>query len=79
MKKFRLYGTSACHLCEVAHGLVARQTANMAGFDVEEVDISDSEALFARYGVVIPVLQHPDLRKLNWPFDDQQLREFLAS
>jgi Glutaredoxin-like domain (DUF836) len=79
MKKFRLYGTSACHLCEVAHAMVAKEKAAKGGFEVDEVDISESDALCERYGVTIPVLQHPDSRELNWPFNDQQLREFMAS
>jgi hypothetical protein len=79
MKKFRLYGTSACHLCELAHAMVAKEKATAGEFEVDEVDISESEALFERYGVAIPVLQHPDSRELNWPFNDQQLRDFLTS
>jgi len=79
MKKFKLYGTSACHLCGLAQGMIANQQLSMARFDVEVVDISESDALFERYGVTIPVLQHPDNRELNWPFCTQQLRDFLAS
>lgn len=47
--------------------------------EVEEVDISVSDALFERYGVRIPVLQHPDEKELDWPFSPQQLRDFLTS
>jgi fructose-1,6-bisphosphatase/inositol monophosphatase family enzyme len=79
MKKFRLYGTSACHLCELAQGMLASEKLSMGSFDVEEVDISASDALFERYGVTIPVLQHPDDRELNWPFCAQQLHDFLIS
>jgi hypothetical protein len=49
------------------------------GLVIEDVDISESDALFERYGVRIPVLQHPDGRELNWPFSQAQLRAFLAS
>ncbi len=79
MKKFRLYGTSACHLCDLAQDMLASQQLSLGGFDVEEVDISESEALSERYGVTIPVLQHPDDRELNWPFSRAQLRAFLVS
>jgi hypothetical protein len=79
MKKFRLYGTSACHLCELALDMIVNQQVALGCFDVEKVDISESDALFARYGVTIPVLQHPDYRELNWPFNARQLRDFLAS
>ena len=79
MKVFRLYGTSACHLCEMAQRMIMTQRVSIDGFDLEEVDISESNALFERYGVRIPVLQHPDERELYWPFEVQQLRDFLAS
>ena len=79
MKIFRLYGTSACHLCELALEMVMGQQLAMGGFEVEEVDISASDALFQRYGLLIPVLQHPDQRELNWPFGPEQLQAFLAS
>lgn len=47
--------------------------------DFAEVDISESEILFERYGLRIPVLQHPDGRELNWPFSPSQLQAFLSS
>ena len=79
MKTFTLYGTSACHLCELAHAMIATQGASSADFTVREVDISESDELFERYGVLIPVLQHPDGRELNWPFSVAQLQSFLLS
>ncbi len=79
MKNYRLYGTSACHLCELAQGMIVAEEPLRGGFVVEEVDISESDVLFERYGVRIPVFQHPDGRELNWPFSQVQLREFLVS
>jgi hypothetical protein len=76
---FRLYGTSACHLCETAAGMLTAQMAAAQDVDFEEVDISESELLFERYGLRIPVLQHPDDRELNWPFSPSQLQAFLSS
>ena len=78
MNTFKLYGTSGCHLCEIAQEMIIKQRSSNSGFDLEVVDISESDALFARYGVTIPVLQHPDGRELNWPFLAQQLRDFLT-
>jgi hypothetical protein len=69
-----LYGTSACHLCEVAEALLNRQEAVFS-----KVDISESDTLFERYGLLIPVLHHPDGRELNWPFSEAQLSTFLAA
>lgn len=67
-----LYGTSACHLCELAAGLLQQ-----ADLEFEEVDISESDALFERYGVTIPVLRREDGAELNWPFDTASLRNFV--
>ena len=79
MKTFRLYGTSACHLCETAHAMIMSEQGSSVAFGVMEVDISESDSLFGRYGVRIPVLQHPDGRELDWPFSELKLQEFLAS
>jgi len=78
LKHFTLYGTSACHLCELAEAVIAEQLG-CGGVSVEAVDISGSDELLARYGVVIPVLRHPDGRELRWPFDSLAASEFLAS
>ena len=72
-KHYRLFSTSACHLCELAVSLL-----NQAGVDFEVVDISDSDELFLRYGVRIPVLCTATGRELDWPFDGQQLLAFVA-
>jgi hypothetical protein len=86
--QFILYGTSACHLCEIAEQMLQlqqnsqQQVASAPGgtpFDFDKVDISESDLLFERYGVLIPVLRHPDGRELNWPFSPEQLEQFLAS
>ena len=80
---FTLYGTSACHLCDIAEQMLQLQQnlQQQAGtpFDFDKVDISESDTLFERYGVLIPVLRHPDGRELNWPFSPEQLEQFLAS
>ena len=46
--------------------------------DFHKVDISESDALFERYGVLIPVLRHPDGGELHWPFSAEQLEQFLC-
>ncbi|MCB1689331.1 MAG: glutaredoxin family protein [Halioglobus sp.] len=79
MKVFRLYGTSACHLCEQAEGMLVTRLVAFADTGCEQVDIAESDELFERYGLRIPVLQHPDGRELGWPFTDGQLQAFLAS
>jgi Glutaredoxin-like domain (DUF836) len=79
VKTFRLFGTSACHLCETAADMLAAQIAIGQEGEFAEVDISESEILFERYGLRIPVLQHPDGRELNWPFSSSELQAFLSS
>jgi hypothetical protein len=73
-----LYSTSACHLCELAKGVVAQLQDEGQAIVLREVDISESDVLFERYGVRIPVLQAPDGRELGWPFDKAGLRVFLG-
>ena len=78
MRRFVLYGTEACHLCEQALGLLEEAGVGLE-LTLEEVDISEDDGLFERYGLTIPVLRHPDGAELGWPFDVAQLRAFLAS
>lgn len=68
-----LYGTSACHLCEIAQAMLEH-----SGASFELVDISESDSLFERYGVTIPVLKRGDDAQLNWPFGEEELVVFLA-
>jgi hypothetical protein len=79
LAQFTLYGTSACHLCELAEQLLQQVWQAGPSFECDVVDISESDELFERYGLVIPVLRHPDGRELNWPFAAAQLRAFLDS
>jgi hypothetical protein len=44
----------------------------------EKSDISESDLLFERYGLRIPVLLHPDGSELGWPFDAVLLRQFVS-
>lgn len=71
-----MYGTKDCHLCELAQELVDSVRRPGADPVVEVVDIADSDDLFERYGLRIPVLLHPDGRELNWPFTAVELTEF---
>ena len=79
MDHFILYSTSACHLCEVAEGMLLELRSSGGEVSYDKCDIADSDQLFARYGLRIPVLVHPDGRELGWPFDLASLREFIAS
>lgn len=74
MTTLTLYSTSACHLCELAKGLMEG-----AGLAFEEVDIAQSDELFELYGVRIPVLRHPDGRELGWPFGPEDVAAFVGA
>ena len=75
-----LYGTEACHLCELAEALLVRVTsASTMEWHWQKVDISETDALFDRYGWVIPVVAAPDGSELHWPFDQPALEAFILS
>ena len=68
-----LYTTAGCHLCEHAEAILDAE-----GLAFLAVDIADSDALMARYGVRIPVVATASGRELGWPFDASALTAFLA-
>lgn len=76
-----LYGTSACHLCEVAEALLAQVLAGFGAAEqpqIELIDVADSDALIERYGTRIPVLRRVgDGVELDWPFDALQAQRLL--
>ena len=73
-----LYGTSACHLCEVAEALLQQQQKTHT-FNYIKCDVSESDELFTQYGVRIPVLRRDDGAELGWPFNTPELDAFLAN
>lgn len=78
MKKLVLYGTDACHLCELAEALLNQLDPSL--IRVEKEDISLSDELMERYAIRIPVLRDPETDKeLGWPFELEQLLDYLES
>ena len=72
-----LFSTSACHLCELAEALLMPWVAR--GWVVCVEDISESDELFHRYGLLIPMLRRHDTgAELRWPFDAEGLAAFLG-
>jgi thiol-disulfide isomerase/thioredoxin len=70
---FVLYGTSGCHLCELAMEEIKR-VQTLLPVQVMAIDIAESDELVEDYGLKIPVLRHIESGKeLGWPFDAQQL------
>lgn len=70
-----LYQRDDCHLCDLALAVLADARAP----EFESVFIDGDEALEARYGERVPVLRHVAYgADLDWPFDVEGLRQFLA-
>ena len=70
-----LYQRDHCHLCDLA----LEELAQARVPEFESVFIDGDDALEARYGLRMPVLRD-DARdiELDWPFDAEKLRGFLA-
>ncbi|MBV1915534.1 MAG: glutaredoxin family protein [Pseudomonadales bacterium] len=86
MKTLYLYTTLGCHLCEEAE-LMMEPLLREKGFDLKKIEISESEKLVEQYGIRIPVIglpeEHPQQKRgepteLGWPFDLNQLKQFLT-
>lgn len=82
-----MLSTSGCHLCDQAHEmvnyLIAKDSEIAATLHFEVKDIADDDALVERYGIRIPVLRYlskePGLTKeLNWPFELEELSDWLV-
>lgn len=77
MKQIILYTTSGCHLCEQAKALLEPLVTSRRLW-LKEVEIADSDELLAHYGVRIPVIAMGGAgAELNWPFDSQELEDFV--
>jgi hypothetical protein len=72
-----LFGTSACHLCELAQEVLEYYSGHCAEIQFSTSDISESNELFQQYGLKIPVLRRDDGRELDWPFSVEELGRFL--
>ncbi|WP_420590384.1 glutaredoxin family protein [Bacterioplanoides sp.] len=68
-----LYGTEACHLCELAQQVIVEVAAHIP-IEVYVEDIAESEQLVASLGTRIPVLKDEQSgRELDWPFNHDEL------
>lgn len=73
------YTTDGCHLCEDAkHILQNLMAARPRRFQIEVVDIVESEKLVEMYGTRIPVVCLKGTNDdLGWPFDLNALEMFV--
>ena len=69
-----LYHTDGCHLCEQAMALLTQ-----CQVDYQLVDIVFDQKLVDAFGIRIPVLENEQGQHLDWPFDQQQIQQFLSS
>jgi hypothetical protein len=75
--QYILYGTSACHLCELAEKMI-NEANKIHGIDYEYIDIADDDTLLEKYGMTIPVFKcTKSARQLNWPFNKKILKVFI--
>lgn len=72
-----LYSKPGCHLCDEARTVVEAVCAE-TGESYDEVDITTSEDLMARFGEEIPVTFVDGRQHDYWRVDPQRLREALA-
>jgi len=71
-----LYGTSGCHLCEIAEEIIV-PVALEAGLSLHQIDIAGDADLEANYETSIPVLRLFN-HELHWPFDTAAVVSLLA-
>ncbi|MDI5933952.1 glutaredoxin family protein [Halomonas kalidii] len=77
MIRLRLYTTLGCHLCEQLKALLAILVTE--AYHLEEVEISEDDALVERYGVRIPVLADAAGEALDRGFEAPRLAAWLAA
>ena len=73
MKGIKLFSSPGCHLCELGEEVLLRVQTTYK-FEIEIVDISSSEELVEKYGIMIPVLLNTENGKhLYWPFNAEEI------
>ena len=78
MKGIKLFSSPGCHLCELGEEILFR-VQNTYKFQIEIVDISTSEELVEKYGIMIPVLLNPENgNHLYWPFNAEEIISLLS-
>jgi len=76
MIRLTLYTTLGCHLCSQLEALLGHLSREPVALD--RVEVSEDEALMARYGVRIPVLADAEGQELDRGFDAPRLAAWLA-
>ncbi|WP_404402946.1 glutaredoxin family protein [Idiomarina seosinensis] len=76
MNHYYLLSKSHCPLCTQALQLL-HQLPLDEPVDLSVIDIASDENLQQEYGWLVPVLVDNNDNELRWPFDSQQLLEFI--
>ena len=80
MTVLTLYSRPGCHLCDEMKTVVQRVLrSNKAPMTIEEVDISTSPDLEARYGLEIPVLLVDGRKVAKYRVTEGELVRMLAA
>ena len=79
MKKYNLYGSDGCHLCEQALAIcltvIDNEKLNQIDIIDQEYVTHETQTLVSLYGVHIPVLEElASNKKLFWPFTIEQVQ-----
>nr|WP_163502447.1 glutaredoxin family protein [Halomonas socia] len=77
MIRLRLYTTLGCHLCSQLEVLLSELSSEPV--TLEHIEVSEDEALMARYGVRIPVLADEQSEELDRGFDPARLAAWLEA
>ena len=73
-----LYSKPGCHLCDDARAVIEAVCADL-GESFDEVDITGSPDLMARYGEEIPVTLVDGKQHDYWRVDEARLRSALTA
>jgi len=77
--KLLFYTTAGCHLCDQALEIIGSSLRRYR-YELEMVEIADSDALIDAYGTKIPVLEKQSTGdKLCWPFSAKEVRTLVKS
>ncbi len=78
MRALQLLSRSWCHLCDDMLA-AARPLADLAGVEIEVIDVDSDATLEARWGELVPVLLADNGDELcHYHLDEAALRAYLA-
>jgi hypothetical protein len=76
-KEYILYGTSGCHLCDVAESIVSTAIKSENIIFIKQ-DIVEDVELLNQYALNIPVFKCLTSQKeLHWPFTEETIKSFI--